>query len=191
MIEYTFNKPGIHYLEMLNSLLQDLNLYPYNFVYSENILTFEYEQELTIEEYNTLNTFITNYIPPTSKPDIFYNAFNIQIVEKIINNNDWCLIGTCHYVPNTEESIDLVNITFISNIDVGDYQIRCYNYTNNTVIGVSSVLNNNQRQVNTIEINTNNRPTTDCIIELHAKISNINSKFYIDSGQLNLYIKDD
>jgi hypothetical protein len=188
MFEYTFNKPNIIFLELLGPLFENINLHPYNFDYSDNILKLIYTQELTNEQYIVLNEFITSYNPPLTRPDSFHSACNIQIIKNTTNNDEWVLVGSCHYQPNIDVSIDLVNVTFITNIDTGSYQTRVYNLANNSIIGISSVLNNPIREINTIDINI--KPTTECIIELHAKVSNTSSKCNIDSAQLNLYVKN-
>lgn len=188
MFEYTFNKPNIIFLELIDPLLQDINLQPYTLEYSTDILKIIYSNELTNEQYNELNVFITSYNPPLSKPDVFHSSIPIQIINNKISNNDWVLVGTCHYIPNVDVFIKSENITFISNVDIGNYQIRIYNLNINVIIGTSNVLNNTIREVNTITIN--NIPTVDSIIELHAKVSDVTSKCNLDSSQLNIFVKN-
>lgn len=188
MFEYTFYKPYIVFLELLDSLFQNINLQPYAYDYSENILRLIYTEELTNEQYATLNETLTNYNPPLNKPDVFHSSIPIQIIKNTISNNEWLLVGSCHYLPNIDISVDLINITFISNIDLGNYELRAYNLTDNNFIGVSNVLNNVVREINIITID--NKPSTECIIELHAKVYDTKSKCNIDSSQLNLYVKN-
>lgn len=189
MFEYTFTKSNIIYLEFINPLLQDLNLTPYNLEYIDDVLKVVYTEELTSEQYNTLNAFITSYDPPLTKPNIFHSCLNIQMINNKVLNTEWSLIGSCEYNTNTNVSVNLINVTHISNIDIGNYQLRVFNMNNNTIIGTSSNLSNSIREINTIEII--NKPTTDNIIELHGKVSDIRSSCNINSAQLNLYVKGD
>lgn len=184
MFEYTFNKPGIIFLELINPLLQNINLNPYTLEYNSDILKLIYTEELTTEQYNTLNAFITNYTPPLTNP-VYNSSIKFQIVNSSHTNVDqWMLIGTCQYIL-TDLLVDYVNVTFIANINEGSYQVRVYNMTNNIVIGTSSVLNNTVREINTINIQ--DKPSQECIIELHVKLLD-DSTCNIDSAQINLFI---
>jgi hypothetical protein len=185
MFEYTFNKPSIIFLELISPLLQDINLQPYTLEYIDDVLNIMYTTELTNEQYNTLNAFITNYTPPSTKPDLFHSSYNISIIKNNTSSNEWVLIGSCQYMPNIDISVELLNMTVISNIESGNYQFRIYCMTDNMVIGTSDIYDNTIRAIHTINID--NTPTSNCIIELHAKVTE--SKCNIDSAQLNLYIK--
>lgn len=185
MFEYTFNKTDILFLELIDPLLQDINLQPYTLEYTGNVLRFVYTDELTNEQYTTLSDFITNYNSQLTKPPIYYTSNNIQISKNSINNVEWVLVASHSYIPITDISFLLIDLMLISNIDIGNYQVRAYNMTNNSVIGITNVLNNNIRQKNTININL---PNTECIIELHAKVSDVESNCNINSAQINYYI---
>ena len=189
MFEYTFNKPSIIYLEKISPLLQDINLQPYTLEYSEDILKIIYTEELTNEQYNTLNAFITSYEPPSTKPDEFHSSYNISIIKNTINSNEWVLIGSCQYIPNIDISVELIDMTVVSNVESGDYQFRIYCMSDNMILATSDIYDNTIRTIHTINIENN--PTSNCIIELHAKVSNTESICKIDSAQLNLYVKGD
>lgn len=88
-------------------------------------------------------------------------------------------------MPNIDISVELLNMTIISKIDSGNYQFRIYCMTDNMIIGTSDIYDNTIRAIHTINID--NTPTSNCIIELHAKVTE--SKCNIDSANLNLYIK--
>jgi hypothetical protein len=187
MFEYTFNKPSIIYLELINPLLQDINLQPYILEYIEDVLKLVYTEELTNEQYNILNVFITNYEPLLIKPDEFHSSYNISIIKNTTSSNEWVLIGSCQYIPNIDISVKLIDMTVVSNIESGDYQFRVYCMSDNMILGTSDIFDNTIRTIHTINIE--NTPTSNCIIELHAKVSNTESICKIDSAQLNLYVK--
>lgn len=185
MFEYTFNKPSIIFLELISPLLQEINLQPYTLEYSDEILKIVYTIELTNEQYSTLNAFITSYEPSSTKSDIFHSSYNISIINNSTSSTEWVLIGCCQYIPNIDISVELLNMTIISKIDSGNYQFRIYCMTDNMIIGTSDIYDNTIRAIHTINID--NTPTSNCIIELHAKVTE--SKCNIDSANINLYIK--
>jgi hypothetical protein len=186
MSVYNFTKPNIIFLHLLENNLTLINLTPYNIIYVGNIVTITYNYQLSNEEITTLNNYMDNYIPESSEPIEFFNSINIQLNNPIINNIEWMLIGSHRYLINNSGEIRSINIGIVSKVDLGTYEFRVFNYSNNSIIGTSGNLNNTTKDICTININT--IPNNDSIIEIHSKASSNIGNCVVESCQLNLFI---
>jgi len=176
---------------MFHTFIENIPGLPTNFdLLSEVQVSIIFNEELSSDQINTLNTSIQNYVPPQNFQTITStNTLNLLNTE--INTTVYTTISTDIWTINTDNNIGYLNIVsnligpLNSNINT-NYSIRLYDALNNKIIFESSDMTNSTIQIFKID-DFVNIPTTDSVIQLQGKVSNINCSINIASAKIVYY----
>lgn len=185
---YKFTIDNLKYLNLLHTFINTIDHIPDNFtLLSEDQVSIIFNEELSVDQVNTLTNYIQNYNPPqcysiiisTETLNISLNQVNSRAYTTAItdiwrvepDNNDLTSLSHVEIVCN------LVNTSSI----LDNYSIRLYDAINNNVIFESGNLTNTVLKILSFS-NLQNIPMADTILQLQFKVSSSNVSVNISAG---------
>lgn len=192
---YKYTIPNLKFLSMFHTFIETIPGLPTNFdLLSESQVSIIFNEELSSDQINTLNTYIQNYVPPQNFQTIT-STNTLNILNTKINSTIYTTISTDIWTIDTDndndDDIGYLNIVSnlvgpLNNISNVNYSIRLYDALNNKIIFESSGMTNTTIQIFKID-DFVNIPITDSVIQLQGKVSNINCSINIESARIVYY----
>lgn len=181
---YSYTKENIKFLDQFHDYIVKMCILPEFYIINEEQYTFCFQEELSVEQQTSLNNTINEYIPPQS----YLKTKEIQSLN-ISNDKVYSMVYVSIATSIYNNSSKLGSISIISNTNNNNntYQIRIFDYINNTIIAESNVLNNTINEL--IDIPTfYNSPKNNTFIEIQVKLTN--PKYSVNISAINFNFQE-